>query len=146
MSNEATATKQQLWQRWATARPWRVQGWDNTPGDRGCYILGGGPENSTGEHMVGAALPLPITNRAECEANAELIVTAVNEHDALLAEAGRLREALKRIEECAHGIMPIYRDMDHLRGIVIGLNDARWTRLYAILGEARAALSGKGTT
>jgi len=69
-----------------------------------------------------------------------------NERDDLLAEAGRLREALKRIEECAHGIMPIYRDMDHLRGIVIGLNDARWTRLYAILGEARAALSGKGTT
>lgn len=68
----------------ATARPWRYHGWDNTPGDRGAYILGGGPDGSMDEHMVGAALPQPsLRNRAECEANAKLIVTAVNSYDAL---------------------------------------------------------------
>jgi hypothetical protein len=51
----------------------------------------------------------------------------------------QLTEALAGIEQCALGIMPIHRDMDHLREIIISLNDARWTRLYAILGTAHDA-------
>lgn len=67
-----------------TAPPWHYQGWDDTPGDRGAYILGGGSENSAEEYLIAAALPLPITNRSECEANARFIVRAVNAHDALV--------------------------------------------------------------
>lgn len=68
----------------ATPRPWRYQGWDDTPGDAGAYILGGGPDGSMDEHMVGAALPQPThRNRAECEDNARLMVDAVNSYDAL---------------------------------------------------------------
>lgn len=39
-------------------------------------------------------------------ANAELIVTAVNQRDALLAEVGRLREALERITQGEHVMSP----------------------------------------
>lgn len=59
---------------------------------------------------------------------------------ALTDEVARLKEALERIQDCAHGVMPIHRDMDHLRQIVLNADDARWTRLYAILAETRAAL------
>jgi hypothetical protein len=74
------------------------------------------------------------------EADAELIVTAVNSHAELERERDALREALQSIRQCAHGIMPIYGDMDQLKEIIIKADDARWTRLYAILAEARAAL------
>lgn len=65
------------------------------------------------------------------------------DYDALLSEVASLKASMQSIELCAHGIMPSYRDMEHLRAIIIGLDDARWTRLYAILAESRAALAGK---
>ena len=46
------------------------------------------------------------------------------------------------IRNCAHGIMPIYSELKtDLMKTIIGLNDARWTRLYAILAEAEEALA-----
>lgn len=49
------------------------------------------------------------------------------------------RKALENILECAHGIMP-YKDRELLKETVIALDDARWTRLYAILVESEQAL------
>lgn len=37
----------------------------------------------------------------------------------------RLEKALAAIRECAHGIMPIYRDVAQLQQIIIDLDDAR---------------------
>jgi hypothetical protein len=43
----------------------------------------------------------------EAKANAELIVTAVNERDALLSEVAQLREALDNVLQCfRNGAMP----------------------------------------
>ena len=44
------------------------------------------------------------------------------------------------------GIMPIHEneDMEALKDTIIKLEDARWTRLFAIYAEARAALAEEG--
>lgn len=59
------------------------------------------------------------------------------------AEAGAAaaREALASIYDCTNGIMPIYNDASDLMQKCIAGNDARWTRLFAIWAEAKAALS-----
>jgi len=67
----------------------------------------------------------------------------------LMATLQSCQEALRRvvdhvtsIRNCAHGIMPIYSELKtDLMKTIIGLNDARWTRLYAILAEAEEALA-----
>jgi len=54
-------------------------------------------------------------------ANAELIVTAVNERDALLAEVGRLREALKSMKQAAEFSLStpgLIRGRDQLKNAV----------------------------
>ena len=84
-----------------TPLPWRVQGWEQYDeyGNAGTFILGGGPEGSADEHLVGAALPQPtMRNRKECDANAALIVEAVNSHAALVAENAALRERVDALE------------------------------------------------
>ena len=76
-----------------TPLPWRVQGWEqyDEHGNAGTFILGGGPESSADEHLVGATLPQPtMRNRAECDANAALIVEAVNSHATLVRENATL--------------------------------------------------------
>lgn len=60
----------------------------------------------------------------------------------LLAEKKVMEEALENVRECSQGIMPIHENMDDLRDTIIRLKDARWTRLFAIYAEARAALPG----
>jgi len=75
----------------ATARPWRLE-----HNSRRLEI-----KADTGEwsSMIAQVYKSGRCNansyRMPADANAELIVTAVNERDALLAEVGRLREALE---------------------------------------------------
>ncbi len=58
----------------------------------------------------------------------------------LQEENEKLRKALGSIYDCAQGIMPIYKNDEDLRQKIIGLQDAKWTRLFAIYAEAKAAL------
>jgi hypothetical protein len=78
----------------ATARPWRIahKASDYT------YI-----EQAGGNFLTIAK----VTDVVERDANAELIVTAVNERAALLSEVAQLREALDNVLQCfRNGAMP----------------------------------------
>lgn len=66
----------------ATPGPWTNQGWDDAEG--GSFVVGGGVPGSAKERGIVATLCT--TRRAESEANAALIVAAVNALPALLAE------------------------------------------------------------
>jgi len=70
------------------------------------------------------------------------IATAVtkqrNDAEAALATA---REALESVKQCAFGIMPIHNDMDHLKSIIVKIDSAEWTRLFAIFSAASSALA-----
>lgn len=101
----------------ATARPWKFQPRHLIVGDV-----------SGDEAVIVARVDTGETpeDRAIGRANAELIVTAVNERDALLAERDRLREALSYVAFTLENG---------------GLSPAGEIRRLA--GFARAALSGK---
>lgn len=55
----------------------------------------------------------------------------------LAAQLAAARDALAKIGDCARGIMPLGITQDG----IIKLDDARWTRLWAILGATEAALA-----
>jgi len=59
-------------------------------------------------------------------------------------QVGALRKALENTRNCAKGIMPIHsgKPDEALKLLIISLNDARWTRLFAIYAETDAALAG----
>ena len=73
------------------------------------------------------------TARSWCGPHADL-------RDRLIA-AEAVIEAARTIHECAKGIMPIHDSIETLRPVIIKLNDARWTRLFAIYAEADEALT-----
>jgi hypothetical protein len=84
----------------ASIRPWKIvghePGWLQISDAEGNLI-------AILECGDGADEPILFPERA----NAEIIVTAVNERDALLSEVGRLREALDNVLQCfRNGAMP----------------------------------------
>ena len=64
----------------ATPRPWRFEAWDDGPEGTGAFIHGGNPEQ-----LVADVGPEERRFPGEAEANARLIVQAVNAHDELIA-------------------------------------------------------------
>lgn len=64
----------------ATPRPWRFEAWDDGPEGTGAFIHGGNPEQ-----LVADVGPEERRFPGEAEANARLIVQAVNAHDDLIA-------------------------------------------------------------
>jgi len=123
----------------ATARPWRlateeidrpcIQGDLNPASNDGlpCYQIA-----TIGFCHVRWSEFSPDT-RERLKADAQLIVTAVNEYDELLAEVGRLREALEELADKAERASLV---QDRSVGIIK-------QALRYIAKEARATLSGK---
>jgi hypothetical protein len=92
----------------ATARPWRIahKASDYT------YL-----EQAGGNFLTVAK----VTDVVERDANAELIVTAVNEHDALLREVAQLREALESMKQAVEFALTtpgMIRGRDQLKNAV----------------------------
>jgi hypothetical protein len=126
----------------ATARPWEIFEGGNFVkiGAQG-YV-----EWTERKHYLGGPLSVAEmeynatesyrSNHAKALANAKLIVTAVNERDALLAEVGRLREALAK---AAIPYEAILMDGESRRWIAPEV----WAAIETAVMDARAALSGK---
>lgn len=58
-------------------------------------------------------------------------------------EIYRLRKELEEVHECAKGIMPIHEKSSDLLDTIVKINDAAWTRLYAIYCSTEKVLESK---
>jgi len=133
--------------REATPRPWYVYtGQSNDDGEYDAIAIsanGKGPNGGwVGLHV--ARMPVPDDRsfnkrtRAEINANAELIVRCVNEHDALVAALEEAKALSVLLDECARTALNLLRRHDER------LADSIITKYAPALSSVTSALSRGG--